>query len=90
MYRFDLFSLTLSGLGSLVLDRLAPLHVLRIHYCLAFDATVPIEMTSTTPLGRDTDLVGTGRVGAGLGSPVARGAKIMRRAENAVFSESNS
>ena len=31
---------------------------------LALDAAVPIKMTSTAPLRRDTDLVGTGRVGA--------------------------
>ena len=38
---------------------------------LALDAAVPIEVTSSAALGRDTDLIGAGRVGAGLGRPVA-------------------
>ena len=38
---------------------------------LALDAAVPIEVTSSAALGRDTDLIGAGRVGAGLGGPIA-------------------
>ena len=38
---------------------------------LAFDAAVPIEMTPTATLGRDTNLVGAVGIGAGLGGPVA-------------------
>ena len=46
----------------------------RIRSHLALNAAVPIEMTSATSLGRDADLIGTGRIGAGLGGPVAAGA----------------
>ena len=67
----DLFSLTLFRLGSLGHDLLAAGHVARIRCSLALDAAITIEMTSSASLGRDTGFVGTGRVGAGLGSPVA-------------------
>ena len=46
-------------------------HVLGIRRGLALDAAVSIEVTSSAPLGRDSDLIGTGRVRAGLGFPVA-------------------
>ena len=49
---------------------MAPPHVLRIRGSLALDGAVPTEMTSTAPLGRDTDLVGAVRIGAGFRGPV--------------------
>ena len=52
--------------SSLCLDLMAPLHVLRIRLSLTLDAAVPIEVTSTAPLGRNTSLVRAVRVGAGL------------------------
>ena len=45
--------------------------MVRIHGRLAFDAAVPVEMTPTATLGRDTNLVGAVGIGAGLGGPVA-------------------
>ena len=55
-------------------NRLATSDMVRIRRHLTFDAAVPIDMTITTTLGRDADLVRAGRVGAGLGRPVAAGA----------------
>ena len=46
----------------------------RIRSHLTLHTAVPIDVTSTASLGRDADLVGAGRVGAGLGRPVAAGA----------------
>ena len=67
----DLFSLTLFGLGSLGRNLLATSHVAGIRCSLTLDTAITIEMASSTSLGRDTGFVGTARVGAGLGSPVA-------------------
>ena len=41
-----------------------------VHGRLALDAAVPIDMTSSASFGWDTDLVGTGGIGTGLGRPV--------------------
>ena len=42
----------------------------RVCRSLTFDAAVPIEVASTAPLRRHTDLVLAGRIGAGFGRPV--------------------
>lgn len=56
---------------------LATADMVRIRRRLTFDAAVPpIEVASTASLGGDADLVRTGRVGAGLGRPVAVGAPV--------------
>ena len=55
------------GSGPPGLDALAPRHMVWIRNNLTFDAAVPIEMTIAAPLGGNSNLVGTGRVGAGLG-----------------------
>ena len=70
-YQVDLFSLTLFGLGSTGHDLLAAGHVAGIRCSLALDTAITIEMASSASLGRDTGFVGTGRVGTGLGFPVA-------------------
>ena len=43
----------------------------RVRSSLTLDAAVPIDMAPTTTLGRDASLIGTIRVGAGLGPVVA-------------------
>ena len=57
---------------------LATADMVRIRRRLTFDAAVPIEVASTASLGGDADLVRTGRVGAGLGRPVAVGAPVLQ------------
>ena len=46
----------------------------RVRSSLTLDAAVPIDMAPATTLGRDANLIGTIRVGAGLGLVVAGGA----------------
>ena len=58
------------------LNLAAPSDVRGIRGKLAVDAAVPIDVATTAPLGGDADLVGTSRVGAGLGRPVAVGASV--------------
>jgi len=48
--------------------------MIRIGRGLAFDAAIPIEVATTTPLGQDPDIIRAGRIGAGLGRPVAMAA----------------
>ena len=53
--------------------------MVRICRSLTLDAAITIEVAATASLGWHASVIWTGRIGAGLGRPVARGAQVMRR-----------
>ena len=61
-----LLPIDLADSSTLGLDRMAPLHMVRIRLGLTLDAAVSIDVTSTATLGGDTNLVGAVRISAGL------------------------
>ena len=67
------------------MNPLAPSNMTGIRRSLTLDAAVPIQMAITAPLGGNSDLVGAGGVGTGLGGPVAAGAFTQRTSLNGAY-----
>ena len=58
-------------LGPLLLNLLAPFHMVRVRSSLTLDTAVPIDMAASTSLGWDANVIGTHRIGAGFRLVVA-------------------